>query len=234
MTERIERSNTYEIVAERLLREMSEHRLVPGDLVATERELAERYGVGRSSVREGLRMLEAAGVIKQGKATGQFVVGELGRALSRPLQLLVSLGLAGLWELSAMRRLVELETVRLAASHRTEPDLERMREALSDMQEALGRSRQRTMDADLAFHESLARASGNRAMEAVVIGLRDALSRALQGTYHVADVAVEQHGAILRAVEAGDPTRACDAMTVHLDWIDSIIPEELGESLAGR
>ncbi len=232
MTERIARANTYELVAERLLREMAEHRLSPGDFVATERELTERYGVGRSSVREGLRMLESVGVIRQGKATGQFVVGELSRTLSRPLQLLLTLGMADLRELGAMRRLVECETTRLAAQQRTPDQLQRMHASLDDMQTSLGSSRQRTMEADLVFHSLIAEASGNRAMEAVVTGLRDSLSRSLQETYLVADEALQQHRLILAAIEKQDPAAAQQAMAAHMDWIDSIIPRELAGNAA--
>ena len=68
-------------------------------------------------------------------------------------------------------------------------------------------------------------------MEAVVAGIRDALSRGLQQTYMVANVALEQHRDVLNAIEASDPDAAVEAMTVHLDWIEWIIPEELGESM---
>ncbi|MDO8209608.1 FadR/GntR family transcriptional regulator [Conexibacter sp. CPCC 206217] len=232
MSERIARANTYELVAERLLLEIAEHRLASGDFVATERELAERYGVGRSSVREGLRMLESVGVIRQGRATGQFVVGELSRALSRPLQLLLTLGMADLRELGAMRRLVECETARLAAVRRSPELLGRMHAALDEMRLGLGSSRERTMEADLEFHSVIAEASGNRAMEAVVTGLRDALSRSLQQTYLVADEALQQHRKILAAIEAQDPLGAHRAMAEHMDWIDSIIPHELAQTVA--
>ena len=62
----IERRNTYELVAESLLALISERHLKPGDALPTERELMQHYGVGRSSVREALRMLESKGLIMGG------------------------------------------------------------------------------------------------------------------------------------------------------------------------
>src|SRR5690242_14132312 len=61
----ISRRKTYELVAERLLEEIGAGRLKPGDRLPTERELTQSYGVGRSSVREALRMLESQGLVAE-------------------------------------------------------------------------------------------------------------------------------------------------------------------------
>ena len=64
--EKVQRRNVYQLIADRLLTEIVENRLCSGTEIPTERELSERYGVGRSSVREGLRMLESQRIIEPG------------------------------------------------------------------------------------------------------------------------------------------------------------------------
>src|SRR5690606_26261303 len=72
--EKVQRRNVYQLIADPLLTEIVENRLRSGTEIPTERELSERYGVGRSSVREGLRMLESQRIIEPG-SDGQYRVG---------------------------------------------------------------------------------------------------------------------------------------------------------------
>src|SRR3990170_256426 len=86
MDEPIERRTVYELVAERLLEHISQRRLRPGDALPTERELTQVYHVGRSSVREALRMLQSNGLIKPA-GKGVFVVAEFANPLNHSLHL---------------------------------------------------------------------------------------------------------------------------------------------------
>ena len=85
----IERRKTYELVADRLTEEISSHVLAPGDLLPPERELVAAFGVGRSSIREALRMLESRGLI-EGRGNGTFAVESLRNPLNRGLHLLLA------------------------------------------------------------------------------------------------------------------------------------------------
>src|SRR2546430_4260383 len=80
----IERRKTYELVAERLTEEISSRALSPGDLLPPERELVASFGVGRSSVREALRMLESRGLIAS-RGNGAFAVASLRNPLDHSL-----------------------------------------------------------------------------------------------------------------------------------------------------
>src|SRR2546429_8919581 len=71
----LERRKVYEQVAEQLLGQIRSRRLTPGDPLPPERELTESFGVGRSSIREALRMLESQGVITS-VSGGAFVVSD--------------------------------------------------------------------------------------------------------------------------------------------------------------
>src|SRR5919199_2980010 len=88
MTQPIERRKVYELVAERLIARLGDG-LAPGAPLPPERELMQQYAVGRSSVREALRMLESRGLIES-RGNGAFVVSHLKNSLNKSLGLLLS------------------------------------------------------------------------------------------------------------------------------------------------
>src|SRR5512134_224189 len=77
----IERRKVYELVADRLVEDSAGRRLKPGDPTTAERQLAETLSVGRSSIREALRMLESRGLIAS-VGHGAFTVAEYGNPLN--------------------------------------------------------------------------------------------------------------------------------------------------------
>ncbi|MGH3026086.1 MAG: FadR/GntR family transcriptional regulator, partial [Gaiellaceae bacterium] len=109
----IARRKTYELVADRLLELIAARRLQPGDAVPSERELVEAYRVGRSSVREALRMLESRGLIAA-QGSGAFAVAHARNTLNQSLGLLLSVDEADFHELFEVRRTIEVECAGLA------------------------------------------------------------------------------------------------------------------------
>src|SRR5436190_1476831 len=137
----IDRQPTYERVAERLIGLITRRALAPGAPLPTERELADAYGVGRSSVREALRMLESQGVIAPGPGNG-FTVAAPARPLHRSLRLVMSLDAApGPGDVLELRRILEVEAAGLAAERRSAADLARMDRATDDMRDRRGAAR---------------------------------------------------------------------------------------------
>src|SRR5947209_16807277 len=177
----ISRKKTYELVAERLVSEIGERRLRPGDALPTERQLTQEYRIGRSSVREALRMLESQGLIES-RGSGMFVVAEFRNPLDQSLHLLLSLDESNLGELYEMRKLLEGELAALAAERRTDEDLGRMLTALQEMHDGLD-SEERYLDADVRFHLAIAAATKNRCALHMMQALRKLFHRALSSVY---------------------------------------------------
>jgi len=213
----ISRKKTYELVAEQLVSAIGERRLRPGDPLPTERQLTEEYRVGRSSVREALRMLESQGLIES-RGSGVFAVAEFGNPLNQSLTLLLSLDESNLNELYEMRKLLESELAALAAERRTDEDLGRMLTALQEMREGI-ESEERYIDADVRFHLAIADATKNRFAAHMMQALRGLLQRALSSVYNIPESAatsLEQHQLILDAIAAGRPNEARRSMQEHL------------------
>jgi GntR family transcriptional regulator, transcriptional repressor for pyruvate dehydrogenase complex len=230
MREPITKQKTYELIADQLLGEIGT-RLHPGDTFPTERELTESFKVGRSSVREGLRMLESRGVIRS-VGNGTFVVAELRSPLNRSLALLLSLEEGNLRELYELRRMLEGEAAALAAARRSDDDLEAMAAAVEDMAQGLD-DRDAYASADVRFHVAVAAATGNRVALHAMHAIRELLERALEQVYGIpgsATCSLEQHREILGAIRAGDAEEARGRMRRHLTRVEQEIHDAVKTS----
>jgi len=216
--EPVVRQKTYELVAERLLALISSDHLTPGDALPSERELVGLYGVGRSSIREALRILESKGAITA-EPNGGFAVAPVGNGLNHSLGFLLSADQADLDELFEVRRIVEGEAAALAAERRDAAELGRMAEALAAMRAGLG-SEAAFAAADLRFHLLLVEAARNRLLATLMDAVRSLLGRVLAFSYRIPgspEAAIESHRLILDAIAAGDGDLARARMREHLE-----------------
>jgi GntR family transcriptional repressor for pyruvate dehydrogenase complex len=213
----IERRKVYELVAGRLVEDIASRRLKPGDPVPAERQLAETLAVGRSSIREALRMVESRGLIAS-TGNGTFVVAEYGNPLNASLALLMEMGDGDLRQLFEVRKVLEVEMAGLAAERRSDEDVERMRRAIEAMDEGLATA-ERYIAGDLEFHQAVVAATGNRIARSVMHAIRDVMRRALLSIYRIPgspERSREEHRRILEAVVAGRPDEARARMREHL------------------
>jgi GntR family transcriptional repressor for pyruvate dehydrogenase complex len=217
----IDRRNTYELVAERLIEQIGSRQLKPGDVLPTERELVQSYGVGRSSVREALRILESKGLITP-RGNGAFSVAELRNPLNNSFDLLVTLDVASYAELFEVRRSVEAEAAALAAQRRTQAQLQRMLSEIEEMRRGLD-SEERFIEADLRFHLTVAEATRNRVLVYLMHAIRDLLQRSLSSSYHISGSpqrAVEMHRLIAEAIADKNPEKARQRMQEHVARVE--------------
>ena len=222
----VERRKGYAQIAEQLLGQIGSRRLKPGDALPPERELTQTFNVGRSSIREALRMLESQGVITPVNG-GAFIVADAANPLESSLRLLFALDeQAGMHDLFELRRILECEAAALAAERHGEVHLTEMDAATEEMAGALSTSGRDNsfIEADLRFHLAVAGATGNRLVLHSMHAVRDVLRRALTTVYHIPqspESAVVEHRAIRAAVAAGDAAKAREEMRLHLARVES-------------
>lgn len=220
----IARRKTYELVAERLVALIGDHSFQPGDQLPTERELTASFGVGRSSVREALRMLESQGVIRSAPG-GVFVVADAAHPLNSSLRLLLTLDESTrLRDVIELRSILECEAAALAAERHGPEHLTYMNWAIKEMTKGLDEAEgDAFIDADLHFHLAVAEATGNRVLFHSMHAVRDVVRRMLMTVFHLpgsAARAIEEHQAIRAAIAVGDATRARDEMRAHLARVE--------------
>ena len=180
-----------------------------------------RYGVGRSSVREALRMLESKGVIAAG-GSGAFAVADVRNPLNDSLSLLLAVEEGSLGELFEVRRILEGEAVALAAERCDESHLDRMRETIELMRQGLA-DEAAFVEADVAFHLAIAEATRNRLILHLMHAIRDQLERAVGSTYRIPgspERSIEEHGLIAAAVSERKAEDARALMREHLAGIE--------------
>ena len=221
----VERRKVYEMIADEILRQIRTHRLSPGDHIPRERELTASFQVGRSSIREAMRMLESQGVIKAGPGAS-FVVAEASSPLNNSLRLLSMLdGATGLRDLYELRLIIDCESAAFAAERRTQADIAEMDGAIEDMSAALDKDSgpEAFIEADVRFHLAVAGATSNRMILLCMQAIREVVQEGLMTVYLVPgspENAVTEHRVIRDMIAARDAGRARQEMRAHLSRVE--------------
>jgi GntR family transcriptional repressor for pyruvate dehydrogenase complex len=215
----IERRKAYELVSDDLAAQIGTA-LHVGDVVPPERELAQLYGVGRSSVREALRIIQSRGLIESA-GNNSFVVAEPRSPFSQGVGQLLADGQTDLQQLFEVRGLLEGEVAALAATRRTDDQLARIR-AANDAMEAGLNSEESYIRADIGFHMALAEATGNRFALHLMHAIRDEMHTAFGTVFHVPGSpahSVAEHRGIADAIADRNPPLARRRMSRHISRV---------------
>lgn len=117
--------------------------------------------------------------------------------------------------------MIEVESAELAATRRTERDIWDLSDHLASMKMAHETANLvKFVDADIAFHDAIMKATGNLLVAVILKPLSELLESGRRETSSITDIqlhAIEFHGHILRAIEAGSPEQARDYMAQHMD-----------------
>src|SRR4051794_31460256 len=172
----------WRLVLEHIERDLLDGRLGPGDRLPSERDLAADLGVGRSSVREALRVLEVMGLIRtatgSGPQSGAIVIATPTGGMSTLLRLQVAAQGFPLTDVVQTRLLLE-DAVAAALAGQQEPDLAAAHSVL-DAMDAEGLTSAEFFALDAQLHLALAESSGNTVVAAIMAGLRTAIESYVQ------------------------------------------------------
>jgi GntR family transcriptional repressor for pyruvate dehydrogenase complex len=198
--------------------------LTPGDRLPPERELAERAGVSRSSLRQALKVLENMGVISQRVGSGTTLNPAAASILAEPLQFLILLDGITFQELMEARLIVEPELAARAAVRATAEDLQALKDAISRMEESVADPLQ-FVPADLEFHQALYRAAGNRVCTMLFTVVHQSVEEMVQLTARMVppEHTIRFHRRILAAVRRGDADAARLRMRDHLEDVSALL-----------
>ena len=215
-------------VLERLLRLISEGDLKPGDSMPSERELMDRFGVGRPAIREAMQGLSNMGLVsishgeraRVQELTAQSII----RQVDQAAHIMLSRSSDSLEHLKNARLFFERGMVREAAGRASPEDVARLRATVEEQRALLGKADQ-FMAADMRFHAQIAAISGNPIFASV--------SEAMLGwlkSYHVElliwsgkeNFTLAEHGAIVDAIARGEADAAEDALVRHLKRSSSL------------
>lgn len=165
------RKRLYEEIAARIEAHLRARKFKPGDRLPPERELAQQLGVSRPSLREAMIALETAGLIEVLVGSGTFVRALAPDGFKLPWSSVGDAG-PGVREQFEARKLVEPELAALAAEHVTKAQIDTMRRAVFEAAAKFAKGELAEAE-DYAFHVTLAEASRNTVLAALVRHLWD-------------------------------------------------------------
>lgn len=221
----VTRRPVYVQVADQMREAVLSGDLVPGTVLPSERELCEQFEVSRTSVREALRALQAEGFVAgAGPNAPLRVAGPEALAVGprQALERLQRMGRVPLTDLLDLRCALEAAAVEAAARRLPRPSLAPARAEI-DAMHAAAVDVEAFEQADVRFHLALAGASGNQALELMMVAVRDSIAAHLLAALRsVADPPATivrltgEHERILAAVEQRDAARAGELMREHI------------------
>jgi len=218
----VKTSRLYEQIVLQVEESILKGQLKPGDQLPAERDLAQRFGVSRTAVREAVKTLREKGLVEAYSGRGTFVTDGKSHAIRQSLDLMIRVNQQEGWtHLAELRHMLEPEIAALATVRIEEQLLATMREAVAAMERSLN-DPDAYVEADLDFHLALAEAAGNplilSLLDSIVGLLREQRSRIFnvdggpeRGQFH--------HKRILAAVETRDADAAREAMRAHLQQV---------------
>lgn len=223
--EPIKSTRIYEEIVRQVKGLIAEGRLKSGDRLPPERDLAEKFVVSRTSVREALRALESRGLIEIRAGEGAFVRHISPEALIEPLALVILPHREAVKELFEARRLLEPAIAALAARRATPEDLAEMERILEEQAREVAQGRT-GLAQDAAFHAAVANSAHNRSISRIVSALMDLLTQSREESLHTAGRPTrshQDHVRILAAIRRRDEVAAHRAVLDHLIAVERLV-----------
>jgi GntR family transcriptional repressor for pyruvate dehydrogenase complex len=210
-----------EVIVEQVRLLIRQGQLSAGDRLPSERELCERFGVSRVTVREALRVLEANGLveIRVGARGGAFVTAPSSKLVGEGIADLITLASLTAVEVTESRMVFELGIVPLVCERATQQDIDDLYEICDRSKKAL-QGDDYPLELSAEWHQRYAESAHNRAITMLVESLHGPLLMSLERAREVSPMhgrrGVNEHRSLVDAIAARDATTAAALMATHL------------------
>lgn len=195
-------------------------RLLPGDRLPAERRMAEQLGVSRAHVRTAFQKLEFYGIVKTYPQSGTVVAEQTVQALEGLISDVLQIESYDFESLVHVRVMLEVDSIRMSARHRTEKDIAAMRYALDECDRYFGTDQQNAKD--FAYHQAIARGAHNPVTASLLLVITpDVLT--YYRKYNVCvtpkEIVSGEHHEMLRCIIDQDEDAAEAILRTHLKGI---------------
>ncbi len=231
---KLSKINHYEEITNQLHAMIRDGTLKVGDKLPSTKEMAEQFGVGRSTMREALSALKAMGLIEIRQGGGCRVIAAHHDRIELPEADSLRMNKVLFQELLEVRLALEVSIAALAAEKRTDEDVKGLDNIIQEMERSLGNDLEGER-LDLLFHQSLAAMTHNSLMVQLFDSMMNYVETAIQhirrvelyANQAVADELFRQHIRIFQAVKAGDAAEASNSTKLHLKDVGAILSKYL-------
>lgn len=219
MLRETEQLKLYQEVLLKINEIIEEDKLTTGDRLPSERELADRLKVGRSSVREALRALELLGLISTRRGEGTFIQDHTAHRLVEILSFFTLRNQKSKKDLLEARKIIEVDIIRLAAERIDDEEIRYLDKIIEQYEEKLTKG-EIPVEEDYLFHEKIALASKNNLLykiwKPIVEYGKTILEESLERTGRP-EISILEHKSILKALKERDIAEAERQMKIHLE-----------------
>ncbi|GAB2766233.1 FadR/GntR family transcriptional regulator [Sinomonas soli] len=209
-----------QIIVDQIKALIRDGRLQPGDRLPSERELCQRFGVSRVTVREALRVLETNGLvtIRVGSHGGAFLTSPSAERLGEGLADLISLASLTAANVIEARFIVELGTLPLAVERATDEDIAALFAMVKEADGALEAGTY-TPELSASFHIRIAECTHNPAIEMLMQSFNGPMRMSIEESHISAPMSrqgIDEHRELAEAIKRRDPAAARKVMIEHL------------------
>jgi len=192
-----------------------EKKLVPGDKLPNENELAEVLSVSRGSVREALKILSAFGIIEIKRGDGTYIAKHINKKLFEPQLFDLILSPQDIDELVEVRKMIEKSIVFLVIENARHKDIVNIKNSFKCMKQEDLNCIDEMLNCDLKFHKALAKATHNELFKKIYLNILELFTPAIRKTYKYEknmENAQELHKKIFEAIKKRDKKAAKEAV----------------------
>jgi GntR family transcriptional repressor for pyruvate dehydrogenase complex len=225
----VSRRPLHERIADEMEEMIAFHQLAPGTQLPTERELAQRLDVNRSTVHQAIGLLQQRGLVGMKVGSGTYVTSMPASVVADSIQRYFLFASCSIADLIKLRCILEPSTAALAAEHATDEDLARLEDCVRQVEQAYAtRDRELYARADTGFHEALAAASHNALISAISKGLHALMCKWLleHALRDWMEEGPKTHRAVYDAVGARDSNLARQTMESHMSLTTATLLEQ--------
>jgi len=216
--EPFEKNTMPELVAKQVLNMLSSGVLKPGDKLPAERDIARQLNVGRTTVREALKLLTLSGLLEAKRGNGTYVRQEFESFLMKQLEWPIILNAYQVDKILEVRQPLEVQAAVLAAERATEEELQRI-SSFHKLGAIKGRDIELETELDLEFHNAIAAASHNELLSQLMNSMHSILVQYIKLSNAMTEnqaTTLKEHQRIYEAIKNRDTVAAEQAMVDHL------------------
>lgn len=216
-------------IIEEIKKSILNGKLQPGDKLPSERELANKMEVGRTTIREALKGVEAMGIVTRTNE-GTVINNYITSIFTDPLTQKLITKVLNYKDLMEVRKVLEIEMVGLAAKRAKDEDIENLEEAFLKMDMEKPIDLDRFVIADMAYHEAIADATHNPVFKELFHTVRELMleqQKKIVENIEIINESVYYHKEILDAIKDKDEDMAKNLMKEHLNNVDSFLDKIL-------
>lgn len=214
----VKNTKVYEVIMEEIKDIVKKGELKSGEKLPSERELADKLEVSRTSVREALKALTMIGLIESKHGEGNFIKSNFENSLLEPLSIVFLLIGSKNEDIIELRRIIEPEAAGIAAKNITKSELRDLKEIMKELNNSL--DAEICAQLDKKFHYKIAQASGNHLISTIMFSISSLIEKYIDSSriHNINKKVVKlQHEEIYKALESRDSKKASEYVKKHLE-----------------